>query len=892
MKRDSIPTEPEALVNPFAFTIFSSNTGRLTKRLYLDEQGKFQKEHGGQLYDGYATQVSATDLHELVECLSQLQPNEAVGWGICDSPEARIASQNMLDRIPGAIARSERTFTWAAGPGVWMLDIDGLHEPSEAHAQLVEAMPELAGAEMVWRPSASAYVFDKDTGRQIRGCVGGRFYVVVDHANRIPDLGATLSIRLWQQGRGRIELSESGSMLPRTLVDEAVWRASGLDFAAAPVCEGNVERRPADPIYFGPRGAVLNTERKDFRWATAADAAERDRMVTAARRPKESAAAEKREKWAEAKAAAYDDPVAAKEFLTHAAQQLVLPLDFQITLASGVTVTVHEILSNGSKYDGVYCQDPLEPEKGDHKARINTSAREPIIYSFARGGVEYVLFSELLDVRPKMVNEREDAKLVADAIGQKFNDLYCDPKQDTILRVAGTSMQRLGPNTLAMVLSRRLQYKKFDKRAGKPVPAYWPQGLINQLTSAAGVPELGLRPLRSVVNRPFLRPNGTVVQAQGYDAITQTVYVNPVQEFPEVADRPTRQAAEAALALIEYPLKNFEPTDEHDRAGLLSAVLSAVVSSNVQCPIHIITSDQSGSGKTTACECVALVAGTPRSRLFPSLLPDREDEQEKVIPALLHDADTRALVFDNVDRAISGKNIEAITGGETTWSFRPFGSNTEMVTVELNKLILFNGIGARTGNAAMARRSVTINLKGDRGRNMAWDRIPQPTDPKGWIVENYPDLVSAALTVMRAYVAAGRPRDGLLPGVLGGFPEWDSLVRGSIHWLTGIDVYEQIKNTFDDANVNGSHGMRAVLYRAAYHVFANRPFTHAELRKKVSDQLLGVATNPKVWAGWAGGNAFGGLVLEKAMKDGREHKIHNAQAWVLIGEPEMRTNDF
>jgi hypothetical protein len=55
-------------------------------------------------------------------------------------------------------------------------------------------------------------------------------------------------------------------------------------------------------------------------------------------------------------------------------------------------------------------------------------------------------------------------------------------------------------------------------------------------------------------------------------------------------------------------------------------------------------------------------------------------------------------------------------------------------------------------------------------------------DLRAHVLRHRPRLVTAALTIMRGYVAAGRPRPaGTKP--LGSFESWDRLVRGAVLWL-------------------------------------------------------------------------------------------------------------
>lgn len=54
-----------------------------------------------------------------------------------------------------------------------------------------------------------------------------------------------------------------------------------------------------------------------------------------------------------------------------------------------------------------------------------------------------------------------------------------------------------------------------------------------------------------------------------------------------------------------------------------------------------------------------------------------------------------------------------------------------------------------------------------------------------WIPEHRPRLVQAGLTVLRAYIAAGQPRQPYPP--MGSFEDWDQMVRRPLTWLGEAD---------------------------------------------------------------------------------------------------------
>ena len=79
----------------------------------------------------------------------------------------------------------------------------------------------------------------------------------------------------------------------------------------------------------------------------------------------------------------------------------------------------------------------------------------------------------------------------------------------------------------------------------------------------------------------------------------------------------------------------------------------------------------------------------------------------------------------------------------------------------------------------MARRVVPIDLDPKIERSEERDNFRySPLLP--WILKERPRLVVAALTILKAYFAAGCPFQGVKP--LGSFEEWSRLVRQALIW--------------------------------------------------------------------------------------------------------------
>jgi putative DNA primase/helicase len=64
-------------------------------------------------------------------------------------------------------------------------------------------------------------------------------------------------------------------------------------------------------------------------------------------------------------------------------------------------------------------------------------------------------------------------------------------------------------------------------------------------------------------------------------------------------------------------------------------------------------------------------------------------------------------------------------------------------------------------------------------------------DPVAWVVKNRPEMVMAALGILKAYIDAGRPTNA---GTLGSFEDWNDDVRAALLWLEQPDPVTSMKD--------------------------------------------------------------------------------------------------
>lgn len=364
--------------------------------------------------------------------------------------------------------------------------------------------------------------------------------------------------------------------------------------------------------------------------------------------------------------------------------------------------------------------------------------------------------------------------------------------------------------------------------------------------------ELPIDELRGISRTPTLTRSGP-----GFDPESGLYLQFVPSDFPPIPEAPAReQAVEAGHRLWGHlsPFRAFPFTSNEAGAVLASMLLSGVIRGELAtCPMHIVDAPTPGTGKDLMVECVgAIISGVPPQRITWS---GDENEPEKRLSSLLL-AGAQCIQIGNVTRPIGGPFIcDVLTS--TVQNVRILGeSRTPRVSTRALMMVSGNNVKVR---GDMTRRVLFCRLDA---------RVPQPEtrrfdfDAMKEAVERRGELVAAALTVMRAYEAAGRPRETKGAAPLGSFADWDAVVRGALLWLGLCDpVATQEAGREDDEDFERDVGVLTVLAKT----FGDNEFKTADLEDPVCPKVLVARLEITSWIrgnGWdrrQAGRLIGGL---------------------------------
>jgi hypothetical protein len=316
------------------------------------------------------------------------------------------------------------------------------------------------------------------------------------------------------------------------------------------------------------------------------------------------------------------------------------------------------------------------------------------------------------------------------------------------------------------------------------VPALFPASPANMITEAPDMAP-NLRQLRGVIHTPILRPDGTLVEAPGYDPATRLLHLpEPGLIVPPVPDQPTREHVASAVSLLDTMTAGFQWTGDHDRANYYGLLLTPLLRTLVPPPYKLcaIGAPMRGSGKSLLAELARILHGG----VFRVEMPEDEAELRKQITSILTVTTGPVVQFDNVSGVLRSSTLAGLLTSNV-WEDRPLGS-TDMVKTTNDRLWVI------TGN--------NVNLGGDLVRRTLWITIdpgvPDPhlrtdfaiKDLPGWTRTLRGVLLNALLTLIRAWIVAGRPtrpRGG------------DSYA----HWIEAVDgilTHAGVPGVFDHAD--------------------------------------------------------------------------------------------
>jgi hypothetical protein len=814
--------------------------------------GALHKGTTADIYAGHVDLVEVPDLSAFGEVLKGLTPAQCMVYGIAIAPSLELVTEKawaQAGRPAHQVARTKEAFRWHDGPGILMLDYDPAPDSKPlTRAKLVKmvrsACPALATIQMLWWPSASSNIVNTETGEELRGIRGQRLYIMVSDASDIPRAGKTLCDHLWVAGVGRFDVSKSGSLLERSLFDTSVWQTNRIDFAGGAKCRKPLAQQRGDPVLIsgksvsvdtitaipdldGPLSQVASQQKSDSRQLKQTEA-EAARTVWVSLRTdelvlriiKKSGATEQQ---ARAQAKAHVERVLTRSELF---------ADWELTVKSpeprgggaAVTVSVAEVLDNPYKWHGCQTLDPIEPgyDGGRWIGKLFLIGARPSLHSFAHGGQRYRLLRQLhrIEIVRGKLSETVDSLI---EVFRRSPDMY-DYGSEVATPAGAGKLLRMEKDNLRYTAATVTQFWKWLKTPQGGLVEVLENPPVDVIASVLALKgKRSLKPLDAVISAPLMRLDGTILSLPGYDAETRLLLdmTDPPQEVPE---HPTPEQLKAAFTRLWAPFEKFPYVSPVDRGVQLTGLLTAIVRPILTtAPAIAFDATRQGTGKTLQAECCAVLATGERPITWPHVAHNEEETRKRLLTVLR--GGHRVLLWDNVVGRFDSPSLAVLLTSEF-YTDRVLGiSGSETYPNRL--LTLFTGNNF-TPCGELPRRVLQCRLDAQTESPYTRQFGFNPTDV---CMANRQAMVTAGLTLLRGYVAAGRPKSA---PALGSFGQWDAMVRQAVLWIAdhvappGL-LGDPVQSILDNADGDPADAAQFDLMQAWSKIFCDKTIIARDL---------------------------------------------------------------
>jgi len=353
--------------------------------------------------------------------------------------------------------------------------------------------------------------------------------------------------------------------------------------------------------------------------------------------------------------------------------------------------------------------------------------------------------------------------------------------------------EELDYNGFKYQLSEVVCFTKQDDK-GKARPIDPPQGVVQDMMANPNPP---VPVLNRIVSVPVFAPDGTLQTAPGYHPAAR-VYYQPAHglELSEVPDAPTDgNIAEARSLLLEL-LQDFPLVEQADRAHAVALALLPFARDLIDGPTpwHMVGASKWGTGKGLLAQALTMIFEGGEGASGHPLSGTEEEVRKAILAALM--GSSGFILFDNIDGMVDSSSLAAALTA-VNYEDRKLG-------VSENARIRVRSVWIGTGNnpalsGELTRRTVRIRLVSreqhpDKRSDFLHPNLPQ------WVRQNRGRLVGACLTLVRAWVARGKP---LGNDTMGSYDDWAGVMGGILDTVGVPGFLDNVEEFRSEAHGQG-----------------------------------------------------------------------------------------
>ncbi len=335
-------------------------------------------------------------------------------------------------------------------------------------------------------------------------------------------------------------------------------------------------------------------------------------------------------------------------------------------------------------------------------------------------------------------------------------------------------------------------------------------------------------PVAGIIQSPALRPDGSIICEPGYDVATGLYYIpSEGLEVPVIPDRPSEADVNQAISLITEVFCDIPFDSDASKANAYGAFMSPILRPAIKGPIPLPLVDKPmpGTGASLLTDVISIVA-TGHLAATMGVCPSEEEWEKKLSSQLI--AGRSICVIDNIEGKLQSDTLSRyLTSSEI--SIRPLGRTADIIVP--NKMCFFGtGINIKLGGD-IPRRCYHIRLDAGVARPWQRDVIYKHTELREWALNNRGQILSAILTIARAWYVAGTPVPDDLPK-MGGFENYSRVIGGVLSFMKMPGFLSNLTQMYDSMDVDTPQW--EAFLTAWYELLGEAPFTTSEVVKKLN----------------------------------------------------------
>ena len=787
----------------FCFTLITSNEENPLSKTYSLVDGKLNKKVGGIIKIATAEIIECFTITQFNSFLNEMTKEQCLIYGVAKNFEdAVVVTKGRVEEVKKKyndyiVSRSKDDFEFKNSPGILMLDYDCVSDkviPMETlYGILLDVVPELKEAPVLIRDSVSSFIKNNETGEFLIKEKGKRIYIPVQNAADIPRFTKALVERLWEKGHGFFMISNSGSLLERTVFDTSVWSPERLDFCAGAICVAPLKQEKRPPLFYNElAGDYFDTQTvkdHDHQYLEKID------KIRAAEKAKRKPEADKiRKKYIETKSFKLQAKTnlsidECKIIIKNGISNGILSKEWPLVMTNGEEITVEDVLKNPDNYVNRTLRDPVEPTYNDNstvaKIMRNDTTGEVFIHSFAHGEKKYKLDDSNLKT---IIFQKKQDKIVEEFLDvlKKEDKFFVDTSTNKMIMVSQDYQHNWRTEQVKL---RSLQYhlyklirlviiKNEQEEAIKP-----PDSLMEMILS---VPNVKLNHFKGFSFVPVIRPDLSWCNEEGYDEKTGYYVVGKFN----ICENPTEQQMKEAFNRLWKPFSKFRFENEGiARSVFLSALMNIITLPLSETrPLFLISASKAGSGKTKIASCLSYL-------LIKDIITQKWQSDDKEMEKLIFSGllkKQQFFIWDNVD-----ENTEMSSAYLSQLSTTPkyqsrILQKSETVTVENLSIHFFTGNNV-TVDADNFRRILKIYIKCETENP---EEKIFPFDPIAMVKKCRNQMIDDIILLFNGFKSAGCPQ--MSKNVFPSFESWDKYNRQCVLWLSSKFTDWGITLEFDD----------------------------------------------------------------------------------------------